>query len=826
MDTLLQDIRYGLRVLRKDPVFAAAALLTIALGIGANTAIFSIVNAVLIRPLPYPAADRLVYVNEAFPEAGFPVMPFSAPDFKIFADGLTGCDAVAAFQNGRYDLSGGGAPERVTGARVSPAIFELLGARAARGRTFRPDENVPGSGVVVISHGLWQRRFGGDPGIVGRTVRLDRQAVEVVGVMPPEFRFPLPGLPSNNEPAELWVPVAFTPFELEAQGSMYNNSVIARLKAGVTLAQGRAEAEALARRIEDGYAPALKTALGGARLQIAVTPLQEAMVGDVRTPLLVLLGAVGLVLLIGCANVANLLLARAAARRKEMAIRGALGARPARLLRQVLTEGLVLALLGGALGTLLAAWAIDALLALVPVNLPHAGAIGLDGTVLAYTLLASLATAVLFGLAPGLAVAHTRLRESLQESGRGGGISRGRRRLQAAFVVVQFALALVLLVGAGLLLRSFIGLMNTDPGFHNGGALTFSVTLPSGTYARADQLRAFYSQAVERLGALPGVRRAAAGTAVPLGAHEIRALQVEGLTAGSGDAPPSVAHVWVQGDYLGALGIPLKRGRAFTAADRQGQLPVALVSETMARLFWPGQDAIGRRFRWYSGAPWMTVVGVVGDVKDTAMDKPSLPRSYSPYEQEADEALEVPVGDMYRALLFVVDTERDPAALMGEIRAAFAGVDRELALANVGFMDDRVDEAVAPQRFAMSLLALFAGLALVLAGVGIYGVMAYSVTQRTQEIGVRMALGARQSRILRQILGEAGLLVAVGAGLGLVGALAAGRVLASLLYGVGSTDPVTFAGVLALLAAVALLAGSIPAWRASRVAPLEALRYE
>ena len=642
MKSLLQDMKFGLRVLFKDPVFAVATLLTIALGIGVNTSIFSVVNAVLLKPLPFRDAASLVLVQEAMPEVGFPKMGFSAPDLKIVERHQRSFEALGAFQAIQCDLSGQGVPERVSGARISTTLFPLLGIQPVVGRNFRAAEDVPGARVVILSHGLWQRRFGGDRAIIGQTIRLDRHSAEVIGIMPAGFQFPLRGLPFNGTPAELWVPIAFTPLELESQGSMYLNGVIGRLKAGVSPARAQAEADALARQIEQGYPPPLKEALGGAALHLLCEPLQDVVTGEVKTPLWILLGAVGVVLLIGCANVANLLLARATARRKEIAVRGALGASPGRLIRQMLSEGLVLALLGGALGALLAWVTMDLFLAMIPFALPRSQDVGIDGPVLLYTLGISFLTAILFGLAPGLSAARVNLQQSLQEGGRGG-VSKARRRLHSAFVVVQIALALVLLVAAGLLIRSFGKLVDTDPGFRGEKVLAFTVTLPTNAYSDAAKIRAFYDQGLERLSVLPGVAAAAATTTLPLETREVRACQVEGKAQGTGEAPPAIAQVWVQGDFFDALKIPLLRGRVFTPADRQGQLPVAVINETMAKRFWPGQDPIGRRLRWHQEAPWMTVVGIVGDVKDGPLQTRPRPHTYTPFAQEEDRMITFPV---------------------------------------------------------------------------------------------------------------------------------------------------------------------------------------
>ncbi|MBP7866125.1 MAG: ABC transporter permease [Acidobacteria bacterium] len=821
MNTLLKDLRYGFRMLMKDRVFAGAALLTLALGIAANTVIFSIVHAVLLRPLPFRGAERLVLVNEGIPKADLPVLPFSAPDYRLFQEQQTCFEETAAFQCVTVDLDGGGVPERVKGARVSVNLFPMLGINPVRGRSFQAEEDRPGEGAVILSYGLWKRRFGADPALVGKTIRLNRHTAVVVGVLPEGVQFPLKGLPYNGEPAELFFPIAFTSLEFESQGSMFNNSVVGRLKPGVSLERAREETAALAKRIDESYPAKLREVFPGVAL--SVEPLQAVVVGDVRTPLFILLAAVALVLLIGCANVANLLLARAAARRKEIAIRGALGASPARLVRQMLTEGLVLSVLGGALGVLLAAVGKDAFLSLVPEGLPRAQEIGIDGTVLLYTLGISLLTTLVFGLAPGLMASRTSFQEALAEGGRSGGASRGRRRLQSAFVVVQVALALVLLTGAGLLVRSFLRLLDTDPGFKARRVLTFTLTLPHNAYDKAPRIRNLYDQVLARTAELPGVRKAAAASSVPLEIGEVHAIEVEGHST-QGEGPLSATQTWVQGDYFEAMQIPLRRGRVFTEADRAGQVPVAVVSESMARAYWPSQDPLGKRIRW--GKEWLTVVGTVADVKDGPLHLQPKPRSYSPYAQEQDDWLEFPVGDFLRSQRIVVASDVDPLTFLPEIRAVVKRLDPELALSDVRLMEDRLSEVVASQRFSMMLLSVFAGLALLLSAVGIYGVMSYSVAQRTHEMGVRIALGARGADILRLILGQAGLLIALGLVLGLAGALALTRVLESMLFGIPATDPATFVAVPVILALVGLLAGYIPAFRATRIDPLAALRYE
>ena len=828
MKTLIEDVRYGLRMLRKSPGFTVLAILTLALGIGANTAIFSIVNSVLLKPLPYKDPGRLVLVFEGIPKAGLATLPFSAPDLEEFERQNQVLEGIAAFQNRRYELSGVDRPERIVGARASASLFQVLGVQPALGRAFTREEDQEGRAVVVLNYGLWQRKFGGDPGIVGKSVPLDRQPYTVVGVMPSGFEFPRRGPIFNNEPAELWVPIAFTPFERQAWGMMFNNSVIARLKPGITLERARAEAKSTVGRIQKIYPPVIQSAPSFA-LTAAVVPFREEVVGRTRTALLVLLGAVGLVLLIACADVASLLLTRAAARQREMAIRTALGAARLRLVRQMLTESLLLAIGGGALGLVVALWGNDLLVALAPGNILAFEGSRIDGRALGFTLLLCLATALLFGLAPAMEVSRRDVGEALKESSRSSTPGRRQRRLLGGIVTLQFAMALVLLVGAGLLVRSFARLMATDPGFRPEHVLSMSVSLPANAYAKADQIRSFYQRLIERVESLPGVRAVGVASDVPLSVRERRAFTAEGRSMASSGTPPTVATVWPLGNYFEALGIPLKKGRFFTSQDRQGSGLVVLINETMARRFWPGEDAVGKRIKWgvpQSFSPWMTIVGVVGDIKQGPLHTETIPQTYQPYLQVPDPSVENNITGLLRSLTLVLRVEGDPNALVAAAREQVRTLDAALPVANVQAMQDVIRQSVSPQRFSMFLLAVFAGAALVLAAIGIYGVLAYSVTQQRHEIGVRLALGATESHVLRLVAGQGMKFVGVGMALGLAASLALTRVLRSLLYEIGPYDPWTFAGVGLLLAAVAFFACYWPARRAAKVDPMVALRYE
>jgi putative ABC transport system permease protein len=814
MNGIVQDLRYSLRQLRKSPGFTAVAVLTLALGIGGNAGMFSVVNAVLLRPLPFHDASRLVLLHEGIPTLGFSKIGFSAPDLMIYEQEQKSFEGMAPYQNKSFELSGNGEPERITGARVSANLFSLLGIQPILGRSFRSEEDRSGVAVAVLSYGLWQSKYGGSRDVIGRTVTLDRIPYTVVGIMPRDFRFPLPGPASNNQPADLWVPIAFTPSELEGWGNMFNSDVVARLKLGVTLAQARAEADALARRIVQAYPVDLLKVFSHVSLIALVDPMQSEISGGVRSLLLVLQGAVGLVLLIACTNVALLLLSRASGREREIAIRAAMGAARSRLVTQLLTESLLLAAAGGILGLGLAVWSKNLLLRQLPDNigLPHQ--IHLDAGVLVFTLLTTVLTAVLFGLVPALHATRTGSWSAMQEGGRGG-TGRARHRTQGTFVIVEFGLALILLAGAGLLLRSFAKLLVADPGFQPEKVLAMSVSLPTQAYPHAQDVRNYYQEAILQISQVPGVVSAAAANDLPFNGNEMEAIEVEGQDK---SATPAIRQTWVLGDYLQTMKIPLLRGRLFTAEDRQGTQPVVIISQSTARTLWPNQDAIGKRI--YRNGGWRTVVGIVRDVPDGPLSAMPLLHCYSPFLQEPD------VFEDFRTLNLAVRTRGDAAALAASIVGQLHRLDPALAVSDVRTMQEEVNDTVAPQRFNAILVGIYAGLALLLALVGIYGVLAYMVTQQTREIGIRMALGAQRGDILRRIVGRGMRLVASGTAAGLLGGWAVTRLMDSLLYGVTPRDPLTFLGVTGVLIAAALLACYIPARRAARVDPMVALRYE
>ncbi len=805
MGTLWQDLRYGIRTLLRRPGFTLIAVLALMLGIGANSAIFSVVNGVLLRPLPYADPERLVQVWEYRPRQGMNQIEVSSAEFAAWRDQNRVFEQIAAIDHADYNLTGNDEPQRISGARVSASYFPLLGVKPALGRTFLPEEDQPDhNSVVVLSYGIWQGRFGSDPNILGKSVTLNGTACTVIGIMPRGFQLP--------HDAGLARPIAFTSAEQTTSGNHYLE-VIARLKPGVTIKEAAGEMSAIAGRLEQTF-PNTNVGHG-----VVLVPLHEQVVGEVRPALLVLLGAVGFVLLIACANVANLLLARSAARRKEIAIRTALGASRARIIRQLLTESLFLAVLGGAAGLLLAMWGVDLLIRLIANSIPRANEISLDGRVLGFTLLISLMTGLLFGLLPALQTSRPDLTESLKEGGRDSAESFRRNRARSLLVVCEVALTLVLLIGAGLLIKSFLRLRDVNPGFNPAGTLTLELSLPASKYSDGAQIAGFYQQLLPRVEALPGVQAAGAVSVLPLsGNDESNFVGIEGHQP----LPPGQAlragRRIVNPDYFRAMGIPLKRGRPFTQADTRETERVMIINETMAhRFFAPDEDPLGKRIRTGGGSsPWLSVVGVVGDVRHGGLDRDARPEMYFPYLQAPSRSM----------ALVVRAAAGDPLKLAGPVRGQVLSLDKDQPIGNVMSLEQLLAESVAPRRFSMLLLGLFAAVAMILAAVGIYGVMSYSVAQRTREIGIRMALGAQAADVLRMVVGQGMVLAVIGLGVGLATALAVTRVMSSLLFEVSATDPLTFAGVSILLAVAALLACYIPARRATKVEPVVALRYE
>jgi putative ABC transport system permease protein len=811
MGDLIQDVKYGTRVLLKSPGFALMSVLTLALGIGANTAIFSVVSAVLVRPLPYPEAERLVRVWEDESAAGLSSQSSVAPgnyfDWKSQNQTLAG---MAASEYRAFNLTGDGEPERVVANGVEADYFSVVGVPPAAGRDFLKEEDAPGGArSVILSHGLWQSRYGGDPSVLNRSIQLNGEAYAVVGVMPAGFEF---------GGARLWVPLALTA-EQHSDRSWHNLEVVARLRDGVTAAQADADLDAITARIAAAYPD---DAQG---LSAAVVPLRDELVGDARRPLSLLLGAVGLVLLIACANTAGMLLARAAARRREIAVRCALGAGRLRIVRQLLTESLLLGAAGGALGLLFALWSFAFLRQLVPAGMREATELNLDAPVLLFTLSASLLASLGFGLAPALQASRADLSDALKSNTARAGFG-GQRRLRDAFVVSQVALSLVLLVGAGLLVKTLSRLRGQYDELLPERVLTMRTQLAGRRYEEHARRTDFYERVLARVRSLPGVEAAGYATAVPLAwKGGSNGLQLEGKQPTPGLAWNAI-HRQATPDYFRAIGIRLKEGRAFTDADNETAMPVAVVNEAMARLYWPNESAVGRRFKVSSAGnrdndsrPWITIVGVAADVRQMGADAPVRAETYIPQRQAALYPFHAPRDLVVRASV-------EPAGLVPSVREAIREVDPAQPVSNVRTMDELLRRETAQRRLGATLVLSFAALALLLAALGIYGVLAYFVTQHVPEIGVRLALGARPSDILALVLRRGMTLALVGLAAGLAAAYALTRLMEGLLFGISAADPATYAAVAALIAAVALLACLVPARRAMKIDPMEALRYE
>jgi putative ABC transport system permease protein len=823
-----QDVRYAARAMRRAPGFSAVVIATLALAIGVNTAIFSVVDGVLLQALPYREPARLVMLYEAIPGALSGPAGFSAPDYQAYETRVQSFEGIAAFGLKQFELSGTDRPERVNAARVSASLFDVLGVPPALGRPFTKAEDEGRLPVAILTDGLWRRKFNADPGIVGRTVSLDRISHTVVGVTPPGFVFPNRGPRLNNIPADLYVPISFTDRELTGFGSMFNNSVVARLKAGVAVAQADAEVKTISGRlVQEIYPQELKEM--GLSLSAMALPLRDETVGNVETVLVVLMAAVGVVLLIACADIANLMLTRAAARSREMAVRAALGASRTALVRQVLVETLLLALIGGALGVMLAYWTTAALVRFAPATVPRLHEIGVDVRTLGFAVAVSFVAALLCGLLPAIELSRRPSSDSLKDSGRGGTASVRQRRTFGALVTAQFALAAVLLIGGGLLLRSFERLMAVDPGFRAERVLTMATSLPARAYPRAADVRGFYTRLLERIDALPGVSASATSVDLPLSVRERRAFTIELQPEASARVPNVVAHEWVAGRYFDALGISLKRGRYLNGQDTAQSEPVVVINETMARQFWPGLDPIGQRMAWggrTNHGPWMRIVGIVADVKQGPLNTETFQQTYQPISQVSDTVVADNVWGGLRSQKVIVRGQADPAAMASAVVAQGREIDPSLPLAQVRTMAEVVSESAGPQRFNTILLGGFAALALVLASLGIAGVLATSVSRRTQEIGVRMALGAQRGDLLRMVIRQGMLLAILGVSLGVPVAFGVTRLMSSMLFEVSPRDPVTFGGVAMLLIAVAFVACYIPARRATRVDPIVALRYE
>jgi putative ABC transport system permease protein len=813
MDSILQDLRHGVRVLLKTPGFTFLALLTLALGIGANTAVFSVVNAVLLRPLPFEKPQEIVTVWEGRPREGPGHGAISAMNFVDWRRMSKSFSSMAMYASANYNLTGAGDAERIPGAQVSPGFLEALGVRPQMGRDFESIAEQPGNNrEVLISNGLWQRRFGSDPSIVGKSTGINGEQFTIAGVLPKGFRFPF------APQCDLLVPAVLGPDQLRYRG-IHMFEGIARLNPGVTVEQARADLALISKQLEQQYPDSNTGHVAN------LTPLREDLSGNIRPALLVLLGSVFLVVLIACANVANLLLARASVRRREMAVRAALGCSRWRLARQSLVESALLGFAGAGAGILLALWALDVMRSeffnRVEIGFfSEAGldTIAMDWRVLLFTLASALLSVLLFGVSPALASADADLNDTLRSGGRGSTGDRGRFR--SALIVGEVAISLLLLTGAGLLAKSFLALLNVNPGFSAEHVIAARISLPPSQYATTQQAAQFHDALLIRAAALPGVRSAALTDVLPLSGDDNRM----GIKLPNREPRPG-EHLrlnprLVSAGYLATMGIPLLAGRQFSATDATGNRPVAILSETAARQYWPGRNAVGQRFAFNNDiAPWIEIIGVAGAIHNQALDRDVTADVYMPYRE--NPYLYAPT-----AMTLVLRTVQDEATLGPAIRSVVSSMDRSLPVSHIRPMEAYVADSSAPQRFNVILLGAFAAIALILATAGLYGVMSYLVSQRTGEIGIRMALGARPMDVLGLVVRKAMLLAGVGVVLGMAAATAATRLMSSLLFGVQARDPMVFAVAPLVLIAVAMLASYIPARRASRVDPLVALRME
>ncbi|HKQ40701.1 MAG TPA: ABC transporter permease [Verrucomicrobiae bacterium] len=817
---MLGQLKFAARMLVKTPAFTAIAVLTLALAIGANTAVLSLVNALLIRPLPYQAPNQLVLLLQHFRAQNLERIPMSPPEFVDYETRAKSFEGLGAFGYTTFNLSGNDKPERVSGAFVTAGLFPVLGVSPLRGRFFNPEECTIGrDDVVIISARLWQRRFNRDPKIIGTKLLLNGKAFEVIGIMPEGFDFPLQlfNLGSGGqfgERAEIWQPLAFTDAQMKARYSR-GFTAIGRLKPGTSVAQAQAEIETINAQMRqehtNNYPPG--DSFGG-----DVLSLKELAVAGMRPSLLILLGAVFLVLMIACANLTTMLLARAASREREMAVRVALGANPFHLLKQVLTESILLALIGGVAGVLLAIWGVDLLKTIGSQTVPRLREVNLDLRVLMMTLGISVGTGILFGLVPGLGSAKPELTESLKEGGRSSTEGRRSNRLRNGLVIAEVALALVLLTCAGLLIKSFMRLQGVNPGFNPKNVLTMEISVSKTQYSDNKSIVRFSDEVHRRVAELAGVQAAAFTTILPLaGTNSDSSFAIEGRRPGPSEPAPDEEKREVSPDYFRVLETPLIRGRFFTEADNADAPPVIIINQALAKKYWPNEDALGKRIVMggLSANPiWVTIVGIVGDIKHRGLEADPKPEMYVPFAQ-----------DPYFSMILTVRSKQDPRGLISAIRREVQAVDPAQPIANIRMFEQVMSESVAPRRLSVVLLGVFATVAVLLATVGIYGVMSFLVVQRTHEIGVRMALGAQRADVLKLVIGRALKLVLVGAAIGLVMTLFSTRALYALLYRVNAFDAPTFLLVTLLLALVALAASYIPALRATRADPMVALAH-
>jgi putative ABC transport system permease protein len=808
MEELFQDVRYGLRMLRKSPGFTAVALLTLALGIGANTSIFSVVYGVLLRPLPYQDPGRLIVLNETTPKVG--LVSVSYPNFLDWRSGNHAFSLMSAVASVSYNLAGVTQPENISGEAVSPDFLSMLGVHPLLGRDFDPSEEKAGAApVVLLSYQLWQSHLGGDREVLGHTINLDGRGFTIIGVLPADFR--------SIDKTDLMIPMgvwATGRASVSQRGDRGDMSLIARLAPGVSLRQARAEMDAIAARLAAAYP------IANAQFGAVLRPIREVFVGDIRPAILILFGAVMFVLLIACANVANLFLMRGAARTREIALRIALGATRSRIVRQMLAESLVLAFFGGLLGVAVSIAGIRGMAQLIPMGMQAGASVNLNGAVLLFAAAAVVLSSLMFGLVPAMQLTKPEVQRDLKEGGRSVSASAGQNRVRGFLAVGEIAVALILLVGAGLMVKSLYRLMSVDPGFKTDRVLTMEMDLRTAQYSKDPAILNFWEQVLERVRALPGVEGAALGTVIPLtDSHSRSDITIENMPLPSpGNFPHPDEHE-VSPGYLKTLGVPLLRGREFTDADTENAPRVGMINAMIARQYFPNQDALGKRFMF--GHPkadppkWITIVGVTADTKLYGLANPARLEIYLPFRQSVS-------GDMD----LIVKSAADPASLTSAIRGAVASIDKDQPIFAIATMQKLVNDSVSTSRVTLILLGIFSGLALVLAAIGIYGVISYSVAQRTHEIGIRMALGADGGGVLRMILAQGAKIAGAGVVIGLAASLGLTRLMSKLLFSVSAADPLTFAAVAIVLVAVAMLACYIPARRALRVDPIIALRYE
>ena len=824
---MLSEIKVALRGLAKTPGFTVIAIATLALAIGANSAVFSLINALLVRPLPYQGPSRIALIWEQFKAQGLERIPCSPPEYLDLQKEFQSGTGLAAFTFQSFNVGGGDVPERISGAEVTPSLFPLLGVEPIKGRTFAQEEQGEGhDDVIVISERLWKRRFNADPMLIGKTLLLNGRSYTLIGIMPAKFEFPIPlfGIQGNQfaERVDIWKPTAFTQLEMKERGNR-SYAMITRLRPGVSLATAQAELDKIIANWIQAYPGNYKGDSFGAKIY----PLQDQVVGGMRAGLGILLGAVVFVLLIACANLATMLLARASARERELAIRVALGAGRWRLLRQMLVESVLLALAGGGVGCVLSVWGLELLKQIGARTIPRLAEVNIDLGVMLVTALVAVGTGILFGLIPALATAKPELTESLKEGGRSATAGSRTNQVRNSLVVGEIALALVLLVGAGLLLKSYARVQDIDPGFDRNNVLTAEINLPapkypergSADYNHGAAMANFWNEALRRVRQLPGVKAAAATVVLPLsGSNTDSSFAIEGRPIDGKLPTPDEEIRTITPDYFQVLRTPLLRGRFFTESDTADAPPVVIVNEALAKKYWPGEDALGKRITFSDprkpDPKWITVVGIVRSIRHRGLDVDPAPEYYVPYVLNSE-----------RSMVLAVRSTQDPRSLASAIRREIQSIDPDQPLANIRTLENVTADSVAPRRMSMVLLGAFAGIALLLASVGIYGVISYLVVQRTHEIGVRMALGAQRGDVVRLVVGHAAKLVGIGTVIGLVLAFFSTRTLSALLYTVGAFDAATFVLVTVALSAVALLASYIPALRATRADPMIALSH-